>query len=97
MLHAYVGLVSRRGLELFCPEHPQTMRFLWRRVRREQGRVTCFWSVIPAEIVEHILDTLQLGRSRDALLLMQRHSREYGSLIPCEEESPPDPANRDHG
>ena len=97
MFQAYVGLVSRRGLELFCPEHPQTMRFLWRRVKREQGRVACFWSVIPTDVVDPILATLELGRSRDALQLMHQHAREYGSLIPCEEEAASIPVSFDHG
>ena len=97
MLQAYVGIISRRGLELFCPEDPATVRFLWRRVKREPGRIACFWSVIPDEVVEHILAALQLGRSRDALILMQQHAREYGSLIPCEDESTPIPIHCDHG
>lgn len=97
MLQAYVGIISRRGLELFCPEDPATVRFLWRRFKREPGRIACFWSVVPAEVVEHILVALQLGRSRDALILMQQHAREYGSLIPGEEESTLVPVNRDHG
>jgi hypothetical protein len=32
---AYIGIVCRRGLEGFCPEHPQTMRFRRHRARRE--------------------------------------------------------------
>ena len=38
MLQAYVGIVSLQGLEIFCPEHPQTVRFLQRRVARTRGQ-----------------------------------------------------------
>ena len=94
MLQAFVGIISQRGLELFCPEHPQTVEFLWRRLKRERGRVACFWSVIPEEEVGCILMELQRGHCRDALHLMQRHAREYGSLIPSDEESIPVPLHR---
>jgi len=88
MLQAYVGIVSRQGLELFCPEQPQSVRFLRRRVKREAGRLACFWSVVPEEAVRHIQAALRLGRCADAFSLLQQQAREYGFLSsPDDEES----------
>lgn len=84
MLQAYIGIVSRRGLEVFCPEHPQTMRFLWQRARRERGRVACYWSVLSPEVAEPIRGALLLGQPWDALDLLQQQSYDCGLLFPCD-------------
>jgi hypothetical protein len=86
MLQAFVGIVSQQGIEVFCPEDPATVRFLWRRVQRERGRTACFWSVIPSEAVELIESTLNLGLTHEALDLLQQLAHDYGFLVPsCEE------------
>lgn len=92
MLQAFVGIVSQRGIEVFCPEDAATVRFLWRRVQREQGRSACFWSVIPNEAVELIEATLNLGMAQEALHIMQHLAREYGLLTPGHEEAADDRA-----
>ena len=89
MLKAYVGIVSQRGIEVFCPEDPATVSFLWRRAQRERGRAACFWSVIPSEAVELIEATLNLGLAREALDLLQQLARDYGYLVPDHEEPAP--------
>ena len=88
MLQAFIGIVSHRGIEVFCPEDPATVRFLWRRAQRERGRAACFWSVIPSEAVELIEATLNLGLAREALDLLQQLARDYGFLVPYREEPP---------
>lgn len=87
MLQAYVGLISAHGMELICPEEAATIQFLWRRARRERGRVVCFWSVIPSECVPLIEKTLNVGHAKEALDLLQQLSRDYGVLIPDQEEA----------
>jgi hypothetical protein len=89
MLQAYIGIVSRRGLELFCPEHPQTVRFLWRRARRERGRVACYWTVLSAEVAEPIRTALLLGQPWDALDLMQQQAYDCGLLLPWDDDDTP--------
>ncbi len=89
MLQAYIGLISRHGMELFCPEDAATIRFLWRRAQRERGRSVCFWSVIPSDAVALIENTLNIGHSKEALDLLQQLSRDYGVLIPDQEEASP--------
>ena len=87
MLRAFVGVISQRGIEVFCAEDAATVRFLWRRVLRERGRSACFWSVIPSDAVELIEVTLNLGMSQVALHIMQNLAREYGLLTPGHEEA----------
>jgi hypothetical protein len=84
MLQAFVGIVSREGLEVLCLEHPQTVRFLSRRAQRESGRVACIWSVIPDEVVPVIDTALRQARFAEALLFMLQQAREYGLLLPPE-------------
>jgi hypothetical protein len=86
MMQAFVGIVSQRGIELFCPEDPATIRFLWRRAQRERGRAACFWSVLPSEAVELIEAALNLGQLQEALDLLQQLARDYGFLVPYREE-----------
>jgi hypothetical protein len=88
MLQAYIGIVSRRGLELFCPD-PQTVRFLWRRARRERGRVACYWSVLSAEVAEPIRIALLLGQPWDALDRMQQQAYDCGLLLPWDDDDTP--------
>jgi hypothetical protein len=80
MLQAYVGIVSCNGIELFCPEDPATVRFLWRRVQRHPYRVACFWSVLPSDAVELVEAALLQGFPQHALDLIQQQARDYGFL-----------------
>lgn len=96
MWHAYIGIVSPQGLELFCPEHPQTARFLRRRAQREAGRLACFWSVISDEAVKHIQAALRRGQSAEALGFLQQQAREYGFLSPPDDDEADLPVIRYH-
>ena len=87
MLQAYVGIISPSGIELFCPEDPVTVRFLWRRVQRQPGRAACFWSVLPSDAVELIQAALLQGFPQHALDLIQQQARDYGFILPDDEES----------
>jgi len=86
MLQAYVGIVSPWGIELFYPEDPDTIRFLWRRVQRAHGRSACFWSVLSGEAVELIQAALDLSQQQEALDLLQQSARDYGFMVPHSEE-----------
>ena len=88
MMKSYVGIVSRNGIELFYPEDPATVRFLWRRVQRQKGRVACVWSVLPADAAELIQIEISLGWTREAMDHMQQHAREYGFIVPYKDEVP---------
>jgi len=86
MLQSYLGLASAHGLEVFCPEQPHLVHFLWRRARRLREPVVCFWTVISAEAAQQILVALHLGGHHEALDLLQRQSHECGRLLPEDEE-----------
>lgn len=88
MLQSYLGLASAHGLEVFCPEQPHAVHFLWRRARRIREPVVCFWAVVSAEIAQQTLVALHLGGSREALDLLQRQSHDGGTLLPADEEAP---------
>jgi hypothetical protein len=90
MLHSYLGLASQHGLEVFCPEQPHAVHFLWRRARRARGRVACFWTVLPAEAAQFVQVALQVGCPREALDLLERHAHQSGTLLPFDEESVPE-------
>ncbi len=88
-MRAFVGIVSPRGIEHFYPEDPATIRFLWRRARRQRQRLACFWSVLPSEVAEVIQAALVLGLTQEALQLLQRLARDYGALLPEQDEPAP--------
>ena len=82
MLQAFVGIVSQRGLEVFCPERPETVHFLWRRVRRIPGRAACIWSVIPDDAAVGVQQALDAVGPEFALGFLQQAARELGVLFP---------------
>ena len=88
MLEACIGIVSQRGIELLCPEDPAAVRFLWRRVKREPQRVACFWVVANAEVVSAMRAAIKAHYFQAALQLLHQQARDYGYLLPEEDELP---------
>lgn len=82
MLQAFVGIVSQRGLELFCPEHPDTVQFLWRRARHTRGKAACFWSVIPDDDAASVQNALHFVGPDVALAYLQQTVQKIGPLLP---------------
>lgn len=87
MWQAFVGIISRQGLEIFCPEHPQTVRFLQRRAERARGQAFCFWSVAPDDAAAQVRTALRYGERELALHLLQQATRDGGSLLPTPNDS----------
>ena len=94
MMKSYVGIVSKSGIEAFYPEDPATVRFLWRRAQRQNGRVACFWGVLSGEAAEFIQIELALGWNREALDHLQQHARDYGFIVPFREDVAPHATER---
>jgi len=86
MMKSYVGIVSKSGIEFLYPEDPATVRFLWRRAQRQNGRVACFWGVLSGEDAEFIQIEIALGWNREALDHLQQHARDYGFIVPFRED-----------
>ena len=80
---AYVGIVSRYGLESFYAEERNTTVFLLRRAERMQARgAVCFLSVMDAEIAQQIRAELEFDNRTEALLLLQILAYEVGGILP---------------
>lgn len=92
MLQAFVGIVSRRGLEVFCPEHPDTVQFLWRRAQRTPERMACFWSVIPDDAAVCVQNAMRTVGPEYAFGFLQQSVREMGTLLPSDMETISHPA-----
>ena len=97
MMQAFVGIVSPQGVEHFYPEDPSTVRFLWRRVERQKGRVTCFWSVLPSDAAVVIEAAVALGWNQEALCMLQQHCRDYGRIVPFRDDAPCSRPHRQRG
>ena len=83
MLHAYVGIASRHGLESLHREESHTAAFLLRRAaRRRTHGVICFWAVIAPELAEQVQHTLSAGYRADAWLLLESLAFELGRILP---------------
>jgi hypothetical protein len=87
MLQAYVGIVSRRGIEVFCLEHPETQRFLFRRARRSGGHAACFWCVLADDAAKHVRITLRFGQPQRAFDFLQMNARDIGLLTVDDEQT----------
>lgn len=85
MWQAYVGIISQRGLEVFCPEYPETARFLRRRANRLRGGALLFWAVIAEDSAAEIHAAVRQGFLRAACELLKTKARELGMLLPDEE------------
>ena len=97
MWQAYVGIVSQRGLEVFCPEQPETALFLRRRAQRLRRGAACFWTVIADDSAAEIYEALRRGCSRAACELLQVTAREFGFLLPSDDEPAEGTKSNHHG
>jgi hypothetical protein len=82
MKQSYLGIITPRGLEVFCPEHPDTLRFLWRRARRLSAEAECIWTVIPDDVAKLIRQNIERFRTKTALDILSRTSLECGYILP---------------
>ena len=80
---AYVGIVSRYGLESLHAEERHTATFLLRRAawQREKTAV-CFWAVMSPEIAAQIQRELACDRRAEAFLLLESLAYELGRILP---------------
>jgi hypothetical protein len=65
-MQAYIGIMSRQGVEVICREHPDTTAWLRLQAERIRGEAVCFWSVIPKDDVAAIRFALEQGWRADA-------------------------------
>lgn len=83
MIDAYVGMISRRGLECFVPETEHAALFLLRRAMRSSAAPTvCCWAVLRREDAARIQQLLRNRNSADALAMLHNTARSLGTLLP---------------
>ena len=83
MNRAYVGIVTRRGLEAIFPENDHVVRFLHRRVyRRRPFAGVCCWAVLSDEMTDQIEWHLEFGENLLALQTLLSEAVQYGSIPP---------------
>ena len=86
MNHAYVGIVTPRGLELYYPEGEHTARFLIRRLRRS-GLGYCVWFVLDAHLAHVVGDLIRHGHPDGAWGFVQDAAVDYGTVLPDGDDS----------
>ena len=87
MIDAYVGMISRRGLECFVPETEHAALFLLRRAMRSSSTLAvCCWAVLRREDAARIQQLLRNGNSADGLTMLHNTARSLGTLLPPPED-----------
>ncbi len=83
MAHAYLGILSARGLELLVPETEHALAFLLRRAyRRRPHKLACCWAVMPEDAASGIHMLISAGLYEQAFLALNAESLEIGTIPP---------------
>ncbi len=82
MANSYLGIVSRRGLELLTVENEHTAVFLARRCRRAGGTRVCCWATLDVADAEAICDLVRLGMPEAAWRQLNLVAVDGGRLLP---------------
>jgi 3-oxoacyl-(acyl-carrier-protein) synthase len=80
MHNAYVGIVSRSGLNVLHAERTDTMRHVRRSATAGNG--IGFWAVIPEAEAQVVRFLLGEGEQDSALRYLDQSAREIGRLLP---------------
>lgn len=83
MTTAFLGIVTRRGLELFCREEEHTARFLQRRLRQSYPlRAGCVWFVADSRVDSLLHELIARGQFEAAWTVVEQYARDRGVLLP---------------
>jgi len=80
MFNAYVGIVSREGLNVLHLERADTVRHVGRSAGARNG--LGFWAVIPEAEAQIVRFLLGEGEQDSALRYLDQSAREIGRLLP---------------
>jgi hypothetical protein len=83
MVRSYVGIISRRGLELLLPETEHAVPFLLRRAycRHSAGAICC-WAVMQDAAAGEVQRQLLFRRYEDAFLSLRVKAACFGTILP---------------
>ena len=82
MVRAYIGIVTRRGLEALYEENDHVVRFLNRRVCKGRRTGGLLWAVMDDDDAEFVGVQLALGEMRAALGSLEAYAVHYGAMLP---------------
>lgn len=83
MIASYVGLITRRGLEVFFPETDHASRFMQRRLRRFRHVPACgVWFVLDGGIAEIVGELVASDEGGAAWAIVELQARDGGILLP---------------
>ena len=82
MVRAFIGIVTRRGLEALHEENDHIVRFLNRRVCRTRRIEGLLWAVMDDDAAEFVGVLLALGELRAALGSLEAYAVHYGAMFP---------------
>lgn len=86
MLHAYSGIVTGEGLEVFVREERHTLRFLHRWAARHAQAATCFWAVLAPTDAETVARQLRCGRRIAAWGALRATAFQLGPALPADKD-----------
>lgn len=83
MADSYLGLITRRGLELLVRETEHAEQFLQRRLQRKgtSAAVGC-WAILSDEAAERVRRLVLCAWYREALELLNAEAVSLGTLLP---------------
>jgi hypothetical protein len=83
MNRAYIGIITRAGLESLRPEHEETARSSARRAyRRRPFNAGCWWGALPDATVAEVTGLISRGDRRAALAAIDRSAAFLGPILP---------------
>ena len=82
MVRAYIGIVTRRGLEALYEENDHVVRFLNRRVCRGRRAGGLLWAVMDDDAADFVGVQLALGEMQAALRSLEAYAHYYGPMFP---------------
>ena len=82
MVRAYIGIVTRRGLEALYEENDHVVRFLNRRVCRRRRAGGLLWAAMDDDGAEFVGVQLALGEMQAALRSLEAYALYYGPMFP---------------
>jgi hypothetical protein len=82
MVTAYVGIISLRGLEVYCREEEHTTQFLLQRLRRlNSHQAGCIWFVMDSQFETVLCALLASDHNMSAWSFVRDAAREVGTVM----------------
>lgn len=84
-MRTYVGIITRRGLELLFPESDYVRRCLARLAYTDRpAQRICCWAAMPDPVASEIHGQLNQGETDSALQILQASARFLGPVLPSD-------------